>query len=79
MKYNSLRNRIVKAGTLPIILQPVEGSVTLPGDAKRYRVTRLDISGRKLGECPVETRNGKAVFDLNHALYYEITVPAEGR
>ena len=37
------------------------------------------LSGRKLGECPVETRNGKAVFDLNHALYYEITVPAEGR
>ena len=79
MKYNSLRNRIIKGGTLPIMMQPVEGSITLPGNAKNCRVSRLDISGRKLGECPVEFRNGKAVFQLNHAIYYEIEVSPDGR
>lgn len=72
MKYNSLRNRIVKAGTLPVVMQPVKGSVELSGNAKGYRVSRLDISGRKIGDCPVEIRNGKTVFQLNHALYYEL-------
>lgn len=79
MKYNSLRNRIIKGGTLPVMMQPVEGSITLPGNAKNCRVSRLDISGRKLGECPVEFRNGKAVFQLNHAIYYEIEVSPDGR
>ena len=72
MKYNSLRNRIVKAGPLPVVMQPVKGSVELSGNAKGYRVSRLDISGRKIGDCPVEIRNGKTVFQLNHALYYEL-------
>ncbi len=73
MKYNTLRNRIIKAGTLPVVMQPVEGTVIFSGKHSKYRVERLDISGRRLGECRVETENGFSRFQLNHALYYEIT------
>ena len=73
MKYNLLRNRIVKAGTLPIVLQPVEGEVALSGKHAGYRVERMDISGRKLGECHTERKDGTVRFRLDHAVYYAIS------
>jgi hypothetical protein len=77
MKYNAMRNRITNAGSLPLVMQPVKGTVAFSGKHPQYRVERLDISGRKLGPVKTDSKNGKISFELDNAIYYEITALAD--
>ena len=80
--YNSTRKALKDPGHPPILMQGVEGAVSLSVDPSRhYRVLPLDESGRE-GK-PLKTKMGEGEMNFNlspmdHTSYYLVTAPAGG-
>jgi len=72
MKFNSLRNRITKLGSLPRVMQPVTGKVVFPNASAGLKVYELDYSGRRKGNVPLRVVGHTVSFDLTGAPHYEV-------
>ncbi|MDD6210786.1 MAG: beta-galactosidase [Bacteroidales bacterium] len=74
MEYNTERNKLLKTGEAPLLMEPVYTKVRLPRDAKVYI---LDHAGRNTGKQvkPLRKENGVSEFILDggkyRTIYYE--------
>ncbi|MHB1155852.1 MAG: hypothetical protein ACYC26_03325 [Phycisphaerales bacterium] len=74
MKYNEAGDRVLEMGTLPIVLEPVVGRITLQG-APIQGIYALTPSGTRLSSVPFTSRDGATFFQLRtefKTLHYEI-------
>ncbi|MBC2602800.1 sugar-binding protein [Puniceicoccus vermicola] len=72
--------RITKVGSAPILIEGLHGRVALTNlERNDLNVYALDVEGRRIGEVPVERRNGQIIFSLNpglSTLWFEIAAPS---
>lgn len=78
-QWNSERTSMVEWGTLPFMIQPVSGSITLSNliGARKLKVTPLDASGNPLDPLPeIRIKKGTAEFTIGTAptVWYIIEV-----
>jgi hypothetical protein len=68
--YNAGRTSLKRLGHTPILLQPVRGSLTLPGSG-RLTVWPLDENGRR--RAPVASHSGVVRLGAPPAIWYELS------
>ncbi len=74
MKYN-VRGKLIETGNLPIIVEPVEGEVTIKSSKPIINVYRVSLSGERLGKIRVAKSSEGYSFNLtadNKCMHYEI-------
>ena len=62
--YNASRTALKVPGGLPVLMQGVQGAVSLAVDGKRYRVSPLDPDGAVGGALPAGVEGGVLRFNL---------------
>lgn len=75
MIYNSAKTQIIDIGDAPIILEFVEGEVTLRGALARegWKLSALDLSGKQIQAIPIVNEGQRKLVSLKSAyrtLYY---------
>lgn len=74
MKYNT-RGKLMAIGNLPIIIEPVEGEVTIKSKTPIKNIYRLSLSGERLGKIKVTNGSEGYSFKLtadDKCMHYEI-------
>ena len=71
-------DRLSSTGSLPLLIEPIEGSITLKameGDLKGAKLYALDPSGQRATEVPFQVTDNTLQFDLKaeyKTMYYEL-------
>lgn len=75
MVYNIQRTKVIAEGSGPILIDPIEATVTIDTPWDDLRIWALGPDGQRIGEVPTRYVDGQLIFTIGPSfktMYYVI-------